>query len=242
MLYSTVNRTKVLTIILFCVAGVSVRSEESNAEKILQSIRTTLSSIKDFQVDLSIKIDLEYLKIPDAKAKYFFKSPDKSRLVSDGFGLLPKQGIGLPTSQLLNSPHTSVITGKEIFNGKTLTKVKVIPLDESSEIILSTLWIDEKTSLIYKVSSTTRKGTLDMAFTYGEPERKFGLPKTVTIVFVLPQFSLPKSLTGDLQKNNREQKNAKKEVKGKAIVTYSNYIINKGLSDDLFKDKESKNE
>ena len=242
MLYSTVNRIMLLAITFFCVSGLYVHSEESNAEKILQSISTTLSSIKDFQVDLNIKIDLEYLKIPDAKAKYYFKSPDNSRLISEGFGLLPKQGIGLPTSQLLNSPHTSVITGKENFNGKMLTKVKVIPLDESSEIILSTLWIDEKTSLVYKVSSSTRKGTLDMTFTYGGPEQKFGLPKSVTVIFVLPQFALPKSLTGDLQKSNREQKNAKKEVKGKAIVTYSNYIINKGLSDELFKDKESKNE
>ncbi len=221
-------------LLVFCTIQL-IAAESNDAEKILNSIRNNLSVVKDFQVDLSIKIDLEYLNIPDAKAKYYFKSPDKSKLVSEGFGLLPKQGIGLPTNQLLNTAHTSVITGKETINGRVLTKVKVIPLDENSEIILSTLWVEEKTSLIYKVSSSTRRGTLDMSFTYGGTEQKYGLPKTVAIVFVLPQFSLPKSLTGDLQKNNRTQKNAKKEVKGKAIVTYTNYMINKGVNDEVFK-------
>lgn len=217
-----------------------IATDNNDAEKILNSIRNNLSAVKDFQVDLSIKIDLEYLNIPDAKAKYYFKSPDKSKLVSDGFGLLPKQGIGLPTNQLLNTPHTSVITGKETFNGKSLTKIKVIPLDESSEIILSTLWVEEKTSLIYKVSSSTRRGTLDMIFTYNGSEQKYGLPKTVSVQFVLPQFSLPKSLTGDLQKNNRAQKNAKKEVKGNATVIYSNYVINKGINDSVFKEEKER--
>jgi hypothetical protein len=32
----------------------------------------------------------------------------------------------------------------------------------------------------------------------------------------------------------------KKEVKGKAIVTYSNYSINKGLRDEVFNEKNNK--
>lgn len=213
-------------------------SKATNADAIISAIKKKLNIIKDFQVSLGISIELEYLNIPDAKAVYYYKAPNKSRVISEGFGLLPKQGIGLPTNDILNAPHTALFTGTETYEGKKLTKIKIIPNDESSEIILSTLWVDEQTLLIYKISTSTRKGTLDMTFNYAAPEQKYGLPRSTIVHFVLPQFALPKSLTGDLQKNNRVQKDMKKEVKGKAVVTYSNYIISKGIRDDVFTDKK----
>lgn len=218
----------------------SQETKSSNADAIISGIKKKLGVLKDFQVSLGISIELEYLNIPDAKAVYYYKAPNKSRVISEGFGLLPKQGIGLPTNDILNAPHTALLTGTETYEGKKLTKIKIIPNDESSEIILSTLWVEEQTLLIYKISTSTRKGTLDMTFSYAAPEQKYGLPKSTIVHFVLPQFALPKSLTGDLQKNNRVQKDLKKEVKGKAVVTYSNYIINKGIRDDVFTDKDKK--
>jgi hypothetical protein len=212
----------------------------NDAEQLIAVLKKKLSTIKDFRVDLGITIELEYLNIPDTKAQYYYKAPNKSRIVSEGFGLLPKQGIGLPTNDIINVAHTAIISGYEDYEGKKLTKVKIIPTDESSDIILSTLWIEEKSLLIYKVTTSTRKGTLDMVFSYASPEQKYGLPRSTTVQFVLPQFALPKSLTGDLQKNNRVQKDMKKEVKGKAIVTYSNYSINKGLRDEVFNEKNNK--
>lgn len=227
----------ILSIVLYTFSSIAQENKTTDAEQLVSALKKKLSAIKDFQVDLGITIELEYLNIPDAKAQYFFKAPNKSRIVSEGFGLLPKQGIGLPTNDILNVAHTALISGTEVYEGKKLTKVKIIPTDESSDIILSTLWIEEKSLLIYKVSTSTRKGTLDMVFSYATPEQKYGLPKSTIVQFVLPQFALPRSLTGDLQKNNRAQKDMKKDVKGKAIVKYSNYKINKGLRDDVFTEK-----
>lgn len=226
-----------ISVALYTFSSFAQENKTSEAEQLVSALKKKLSAIKDFQVDLGITIELEYLNIPDAKAQYFYKAPNKSRVISEGFGLLPKQGIGLPTNDILNVAHTALISGSEEYEGKKLTKVKIIPADEASEVILSTLWVEEKSLLIYKISTSTRKGTLDMVFNYATPEQKYGLPKSTIVQFVLPQFALPKSLTGDLQKNNRAQKDMKKDVKGKAIVTYSNYRINKGLRDEVFTEK-----
>ena len=47
--------------------------------------------------------------------------------------------------------------------------LKLLPSDENSEIVLSTLYIDEKTELIKKAKNTTRdNGTYELEMSYGK--------------------------------------------------------------------------
>jgi outer membrane lipoprotein-sorting protein len=45
---------------------------------------------------------------------------------------------------------------------------------------------------------------------------------------------MPKSVASDIR-NNEKQKKYKDNEKGTIVLTFSNYLVNKGISDDVFK-------
>lgn len=229
------------SILLFfcCCFYFTAHAQSPDVNALIGKVKDKLNKVQDFEADVTIKVDVEFLKAPESKAKLYFKQPNKTKLESTGFAMLPKQGTGLPVAMLLEGNYTALYSGKETTNGKNLTIVKVIPASDTGDVILSTLWIDEKRSVVEKITSSTRRGTVQLDFTYKE-YISLGLPSTVKISFDLPNFSLPKTLTGDIggSDNSAKKTPPSKQVKGSATLWYSKYSINKGLSDSIFTDKK----
>ena len=213
-------------------------SQTPDAMAIANKVKDKFKSVKDFSAEVTIKVDVEFLKVPDSKAKLYFKQPNKSKLESPGFAMLPRQGIGLPIATLLEGDFTAIYVGKETLNGVAVSMIKVIPATDTGDVILATLWVDGN-SLVRKINSSTRKaGTVLLELVYGQ-NSGYGLPATVKINFELPNFALPKTLTGDIGSDAPKTKTPpSKVVKGSALLTYSNYQINKGLSDSFFDEKK----
>ena len=61
----------------------------------------------------------------------------------------------------------------------------------------------------------------------------YGLPDKIIFTVDIKKFKLPKSVTADI--NNTKPKEETKEKQGKITVVMSEYVINKGVSDDVFK-------
>ena len=74
-----------------------------------------------------------------------------------------------------------------------------------------------------------------MEMKYGKQYLQYALPEQVVLSFDMPKFSLPKSITGDMLTDNKPKDASKKNAVGKATITYSKYIINKGIADSHFK-------
>ncbi len=233
-------KLRTIVFILSFVIPLTLLSQTPDANAIVTKIKEKYNQVKDFETDVNIKVNVEFLNVPESKAKLYFKQPNKTKLESTGFAMLPKQGIGIPVATLLSTPYTALYTGKETINGKNLTLIKIIPVSDTGDIILSTLWIDESRSVVQKITSSTRRGTVQLEFGYGK-YLSLGLPETVKISFDLPNFSLPKTLTGDISSDSKKDEKKtppSKQVKGSATLTYSNYSINKGLSDNIFNEKK----
>ncbi|MBI3258833.1 MAG: hypothetical protein HYZ54_05095 [Ignavibacteriae bacterium] len=192
-----------IVIIITLFFPLTVIAQAPDATAIVSKVKEKYNQVKDFETDVNIKVNVEFLNVPESKAKLFFKQPNKTKLESTGFAMLPKQGIGIPVATLLSSPYTALYTGKETIKGKSLTMIKIIPISDTGDIILSTLWIDETRSVVEKITSSTRRGTVQLEFFYGK-YLSFGLPETVKISFDLPNFSLPKTLTGDISSNSKD--------------------------------------
>ncbi len=65
----------------------------------------------------------------------------------------------------------------------------------------------------------------------------YALPDKATFTFNIKEYKLPKGVTfdyddGSQKKTNNEQLNSNK---GRLEITYTNYIINKGVADTVFK-------
>jgi len=224
-------------ILLFSVTGFS---QSKDPDEILDNIIKAFEEIKDYIVDVNIKVDVAFLKVPEANAKIYFKQPDKVHMESEGFALLPKQGMNFSPLGFLKTDYTALYDKEVELNGTNVSVLKVIPLDERSDVILSTFWIDQLNNRIIKVESSRRPGgTFSIDLTYPRDKPDFLLPATMVFTFAIEDIRFPTGITDDSNsESNSEIEKEDKDKSGKVYINYSNYKINQGLSDDLFKDEK----
>ncbi len=140
---------KKLVFILF-VFSICAAGQTKEPEKILNNVVDNFSKIHDYKVDVEIKIDVSFLKVPDTKAKIYFKQPDKTHIESRGFALLPKGAMDISPSSLLKGKYTAFFDRVEDYEGVKAAVIKTIPLGESENVILSTFWIDTRKEQNYE--------------------------------------------------------------------------------------------
>jgi uncharacterized membrane-anchored protein len=101
---------------------------------------------------------------------------------------------------------------------------------------ISTLYIDDSLLLIKKSKPTTKEnGTYELEMAYGK-YAAYGLADKIIFSFNTKDYKLPKGVTFDYDDGTEKEQNADKlkNKKGKVEITYSSYIINKGVSDSIF--------
>ena len=121
--------------------------------------------------------------------------------------------------------------------GNTMVRVaKLLPNDENSDVVLSTVYIDPVNNLICKSRTTTKEnGTFELEMDYGKFS-DLGLPDKIVFSFNTKDYKLPKGVTFDFDDGTTQPKQQEiKNKKGRAEIVFSSYIINKGVSDDMFK-------
>jgi outer membrane lipoprotein-sorting protein len=229
---------KNFAVLLFISINSLVFSQDADA--ILNRVVTKINSVKDYSVEANIKADIPLIKILPVKASIYFKQKDKFKVVSKGIAILPKQGFTDVNSFLMKkNSYMAVDGGVKTINEVKTNLITVIPTNENSEFVLAKLWIDAKNDLILKSQITTRSsGTVTVDYSY-EAEAEFGLPNQLVFDIDVKKFKLPKSVAADLNKTEKEKakKNKNKDQKGTIIIKLTNYKINKGISDDFFKEK-----
>lgn len=233
------RRISVLFVIVFCCFAFAASAVD--AEKLFGDLRTKVLQVKDYTAEVKMKINVSYMRIPQLGGTLYFKSPDKMRLERHGgLSILPKKNINLTLNNLIPTGNVSVIdAGTATILGKTVRILKVIPEDEQSEIVLAKIWVEEGSLLALRTQTTTRnEGTILMDLEYSR-YAEYGLPDKVTIYMDLKDYKLPKGVTMDYD-DLAPAKAAKEPVnkKGNIQISYLSYVINKGLSDGVFKVKE----
>ncbi len=66
---------KILFLILLC--SVTGFSQSKDPNEILDNVIKAFEEIEDYIVDVNIRVDVAFLKVPEANAKIYFKQPDK---------------------------------------------------------------------------------------------------------------------------------------------------------------------
>lgn len=217
----------------------SAFSQEVDANAVIQQLVQKLNSVKDYSVDANIKANIPLIKILPVNASIYFKQKDKFKVVSKGIAILPKQGFTDVNSFLMNEgSYMAVSSGTKVINETKTNLITVIPTGETSEIILAKLWIDTKRDVILRSQVTTRSsGTVIVDYSYGS-EVQFGLPNQLIFTIDVKKFKMPKSVAADLNKTDQQKKKtADKDQKGTITIKLTNYKVNKGISDAVFKEK-----
>jgi len=227
-----------LSLILVCsIFLFPAISNAQDATELINKVKAKLATVKDYEAKGTMKTDVSFMKIPKAGVTIFYKNPNKFKIKKDdGISVMPKGGISVNLSSLLEHDNfTAVAAGTTTYQDKKLTVIKLLPLDEKSEVVVSTFYIDEKELLIRKTTTTTKdNGTYEMEMEYGS-YAKWGLPDKVTFIFTTKNYKLPKGLAFDYDNGEKPKTgNDNQNQKGRIEINYSKYNINVGIMDSVF--------
>jgi outer membrane lipoprotein-sorting protein len=226
-----------LSLTLFIIT-VSLFAQKPDPEVILENVKKEFEKIDDYQVNVRIKVDVEFLKMPERQAKIYYKKPDKLQIESDNFAMLPKSGLNFSPLGFLSYKYTAFYEKEDTINGRPVSVVKVIPIEANADVILSTFWIDTNRNLILKIESSRKpQGTFTIDLDYLKTKGNFWLPSSMVFTFSLEPGMLPGRIAEELYKGNKQDDVAKK---GSVYLFYSDYKVNQGLPDSLFEQKDSK--
>ena len=213
-------------------------AQAQQPDDLLSRSRQLMSRIKDYAAVGTMKTNVTFLKVPVSKVSVFYKKPDRIKIKSEkGISFIPRGAVSLNISSLLEGNDFDVVGGGTVmYKGKNLTVARLLPRSEDNPVIISQLYLDPLTGLVFKARTTTKdNGTYELDFTYGNYASQ-GLPDQILFSFDARDYKLPKGITFDFDDGAGKKAVADKSKKGKgtALLILNKYVVNAGLPDSVF--------
>src|SRR5437868_494945 len=218
-----------LSIICMFVLATAGKAQDVNA--LVQNVKAKLDKVNDYEASGKMKTNVVFIKIPVASVKVYYKKPNRLKIKNEkGISFIPKGAVNINMSNVLSSGKYTVLDGGTDKIGATSVRVvKLLPEDDTADVVLSTLYIDETNLVIRRANTTTRdNGTYELEMIYGN-YAAYGLPDNVTFSFDTKDYKMPKGVTFDFDDGTDKKGDDKlKNKKGKIEISFSSYTINKG--------------
>ena len=224
------NLNQLLFLKLFIVYSISILAQSPRA--LLNQVQVKLNKAANYTADINIKVDLPYITLMPINSKLYYKQKDKFKIDTKSIAILPKQGF-LQLNMLVNDTinYTAIFQSKEFINKIRTSLLNLIPNNDTSDVVLAKLWVDEINQVIIKSQVTTKSsGTIKTEYIYGS-QVFYGLPDDIKFTVDIKKFKIPKALSADINTS----KTTKVEKKfGEINIKLKNYQINKGIADSVF--------
>jgi hypothetical protein len=224
----------ILLLLSFCwTSGVFAQP----AADLVRSVQSKLDRVANYAASGRMKTNVIFLKAPIARVQVYFKKPNQLRILNEkGISFIPRGSMNMDMSQLFIDPagFDLLDLGSDPKTGWRI--IKLLPRDPQSEVVLSTIYVDAAAGLIRRSSTTTREnGTFELEMTYGA-YAEYGLADKVIFSFNSQEYKLPKGITFDYDDGTgKRSASSGKPSKGRVEIQYTNYQINKGVPDSVFR-------
>ncbi|RTL58653.1 MAG: hypothetical protein EKK37_10005 [Sphingobacteriales bacterium] len=225
---------KSILIVAFLLPAIFIKAQDVN--ELLKQVRAKIEKVNDYVASGKMKTNVIFMKVPVASIKVFFKKPNRLKIKNEsGISLIPKGSISISLNNVLAEDGYSALDAGTAKIGNTDTRViKLLPNDDNNEVVLSTLYVDPVKLLVLKSKTTTKdNGTYELEMKYGI-YADYALPDKVIFSFNTKEYKLPKGVTFDYDDGTEKKQPGGKPQKGKVELTYSSYIINKGVDESVF--------
>ena len=233
-----IRSIKIIQFFIACFTVAVVNAQDVN--KLITKVKANIDRVNDYEATARMITNVSFLKVPDADVKVYFKKPNKLKIKNEkGISFVPKGAVSINLNNILNgSKYTAIDAGTDKIGNTTVRVVKLLPEDDNADVVLSTVYIDEALFVIRRAKTTTRaNGSYQLEMSYGQ-YAAFGLPDKIVFSFDTKDYKLPKGITFDFDdgtQNNRSAAEKAKSRNGKAEITFSAYVINKGVMEEVFK-------
>ena len=219
----------------------------TDVEMVVDKTQKQFEKAFDYQVTMKIELKEPGFRMPKKKYKVFFKQPNKLKIKSRGFGMLPKTGIFTSPKDNFDNLKNMRLISTNNNNGQVYIKGEVIvdslKLKMPNEYAklgfrpTVTVKIDTNNWVINNI--ITELDTLklvEITNTYKKVDNNYVMPSASTVQYFIKDAKLSgwlkKDITSIVGQNPLEQKSDM--VEGKISIVYEDYIINRGIKDKIF--------
>ena len=226
-------------LVLIAMVSTFVVKAQENVNALIQNVNAKIEKVNDYTAEGKMKTKVVFLKVPVSAVKIYFKKPNRLKIKNEkGISFVPKGAVSINISNIVNGEkYTALDAGMDKIGNTAVRVVKLLPVDDNADIVLSTIYIDEANLLIKKAKTTTREnGSYELEMTYGKYSA-YGLPDKIIFTFNTKEYKLPKGITFDFDDGESAKSNIPRGLnknKGQAEIIFDSYIINKGVSDAVF--------
>jgi outer membrane lipoprotein-sorting protein len=228
-----------LSVLVFDNTSAQKRSETLNGDTILARVVKGFAEVQDFTVTIDAEVNMERVQIPKMHATMYFKRPDKVHFTSQGFLLIPRDGVALNPA-VLSERYDASFIGKDTIGGQMLYKLQFAAKEKKTKLRQMYVWINSIQWSIARIETIPYEGrTLSLVFTYEFLHKKYWLPSKMIVTFgstsegekaVDDSTSQPADQFAQMQHSMPRN--------GSVTILYSDYKVNVGLDDKIFEEKK----
>jgi len=224
-------------------------SNENKEDYYIRKTNEKFNEVNDYQVEMIIRVKVPAFRMPKKKYKVFYKKPNKIKIKSKGFGILPKTGLFTsPNDNFDNLKNITMIYDQDISNHVILKgdlivdSLKFDMPNEYSRITFDPI-VEVKIDTINWVikNVTTKLDSLKLFQinnNYDIYNDKYYMPKESIVKYFIKDKKLFNWINKDASNvigQGKELANRNDSiVEGTITVEYNNYKINKGIKDKIF--------
>jgi len=218
--------------------GRAVAQRLPSGDAVLHRFEETFADVRDFTVTVSAAIDMERIRVPKMEATVYFKKPDKFHVVSSGFMMLPREGMALDPA-LLRARYRADVQALDTVDGRAAYRLELTAKSPAGGMNEFRLWIDRVTWTPLRMDANPYEGrSLSMRFEYALVEGRIWLPVVIRANFDVRDTRADRPGVPDATGQEYQEPPRAAPRAGSMTIRYSEYRLNTGLSDDIFKKAE----
>ena len=216
---------------------------KSNPRQVFAELIRPYQNMRDYTVKIQAKVVMPNIRVPDFTAILYFKKPDKFHVKTKNFAPIPRGNAIFNPFQFDPDKNQIIFKQMENLNGIAAALYKVEPGEGEKRIRFYNVWVGGTPKRIVQVESHSFRGTKALVkLTYrqaGQGAETWLLPDKVYAHLTFPEGMIsPENLIAkDSPVSAGSAKIEAMTGEGDITVSYSDWRVNTGLDDQLFKDK-----
>jgi len=234
--------------LFFIFVSLLFSNSSTQINRIIKKTNKQYMLVNNFETTMNVSLNVPGFRMPKKSYKVYYKLPNKIKINTKGFGVLPKTGLftspadnfdnlkNLSLDINRNSNNCILISGTVISDSlkaqfpNEYAKLTFIPIVDV--VVDTTKWIIK--------SVTTRIDTVklfEIKNSFQKFENKYYMPVKSQIEYYVKDAKLANWLNNDLggiMKMGDSPDTASDVVQGTIKITYDKYKINKGIPDRVF--------
>ena len=208
------------------------------------------NSVNDYKVKMEVKLDVPAFRMPKKKYTVYFKKPNKIKVKSKGFGILPKTGLFTsPNDNFDNLSNTYISAFKDSINVNDILLIGDLIVDslkfempnEYSRLTFDPIVEVKIDTLNWVIKNvTTKLDTLKLFQIdnfYEKYNDKYYMPSKSIVKYYIKDKKLFNWINKDVSNiidKDGQLPQSNNIVEGTITVNYKDYKINKGIKDKVF--------